>query len=197
MKNRPLLIVVLIIAVGMCVVLGMYLAGQDSAAPTGTSVEEPGLAKDGVQKNRQVTVYRVVVENNQPRLREKVASVSGDPVEAALKELIGQGDELDSTNPIPRGTRLLGVDVKDGVATVDFSREFRDNFKGGSEGEALLLTVITKTLQQFDEVKTVRLLVEGKPLETLGHADLSEPLDVRGVSEFNGQEHGETGGYGP
>ncbi|MBP6965122.1 MAG: GerMN domain-containing protein [Armatimonadetes bacterium] len=186
MKNGPLLIAALIVLVGLCVVLGMYLARQNSVVPTGTTVEKPVPTKEDSEKTREVTVYRVVVENNQPRLREKTALVSGDPIEAALKELIGQVGKPDSTNPIPKGTRLLGVEVKDGVAEVDFSREFRDNFKGGSEGEALLLAVITRTLRQFGEVKTARLLVEGRPLDTLGHADLSEPLDVRGLgSEFD------------
>ena len=84
-------------------------------------------------------------------------------------------------NPIPRGTRLLSLKVKDGLATVDLSREFSDNFSGGAEDEALCISSILRTLSQFPEIKKVLFEVEGKPLDTLGHLELDGPQDVNWV----------------
>jgi spore germination protein GerM len=188
--RRVVLAIVVVVLVGLCVGLGVYLSRPKPPEPT-TSVVRHQIPQAEEHRTKEVKVYQVVVENNQPRLqatKETIAS-DGKPIENAMRKLVEQGSGGGLTNPIPKGTKLLGVNVKDGLAKVDFSREFRDNFTGGSEGEALVIGVILRTLSQFDEVKKVQFLVEGKPIESLGHAPLSEPLDVGWVSpEFNEKE---------
>ncbi|MCL5039962.1 MAG: S-layer homology domain-containing protein [Firmicutes bacterium] len=94
---------------------------------------------------------------------------------AAAMELLIQGPPPGGPlwSGIPRDTRLLGVEIKDGTAYVNFSREItRANV--GSSGEALLVQSIVATLGQFPTVKRVKILVEGQPVETLaGHVDLT------------------------
>jgi spore germination protein GerM len=136
-------------------------------------------------------IYRVVVKNNEARLEAvKVKPISGKtPVKSAILRLIMEENGKDSANPIPEGTKLLSLKVADGLATVDFSKEFRDKFSGGSEAEGMTVDAILRTLGQFPEVKQVQLLVEGKPLDTLGHLDLSKPLDVSGAGPNTGGEN--------
>lgn len=59
---------------------------------------------------------------------------------------------------LPPDTQVLGVDIKDGVAIADFSKEFNTYKK---EDEARILQAITWTLTQFDTVKTVKIWVNG------------------------------------
>lgn len=59
---------------------------------------------------------------------------------------------------LPQDTQVLGVDIKDGTATVDFSKEFK-NYK--KEDEAKILQAITWTLTQFDSVENVKIWVNG------------------------------------
>ena len=67
--------------------------------------------------------------------------------------------------------------MKDGIATVDFSKELQTNFSGGSTGEEMLIGSIVNTLTDFPEVQKVSILIDGSAVETLsGHMDLSEPL---------------------
>lgn len=188
MRNRALPILIAVL-VALGIGLGVYLTRPKSPAPTAVPTETSKTPTTGESQTREVKVYGVVVENNQPRLQATTRTISGKDslIETTLRALIEQGSTDGLTNPIPKGTELLGVEVKDGLAKVDFSREFRDNFTGGSEGEALIIAVILRTMAQFDEVKRVQILVEGKPIDSLGHADLSQPLDVRMVgSEFGG-----------
>ena len=66
---------------------------------------------------------------------------------------------------IPDGTSLLGIDVADGIATVDLSSEFASGDITGDDREswATRLAQVTYTLTQFPTVDRVRFLVDGKP----------------------------------
>lgn len=61
---------------------------------------------------------------------------------------------------LPAGTDV-SVDIKDGVASVNFSKEFK-NYQAADE--AKILQSVTWTLTQFNTVKNVKLSMEGKPL---------------------------------
>jgi len=98
-----------------------------------------------------------------------------DPLRTALEHLMITRD-----SPFPSGTRVLRVRVVDHVAEVDFSRDLIDNFHGGSTTEAWIVESLCRTLAQFSDVEKVRILVEGKRIETIGeHIDVSEPVPVR------------------
>lgn len=100
-----------------------------------------------------------------------------DKYTVALKSLLTGTKEKGQTNVIPKKAKLRSVTVKDGVATVDFSKELQQNFNGGSTGEEMLVGSIVNTLTDFPEVKKVQILIDGASVETLsGHLDLSEPL---------------------
>ena len=80
--------------------------------------------------------------------------------------------------PLPKDTKVLGVSISNGVCTVDFSGEIL-KLNVGSGGEAAVISAIVTTLGQFAGVDYVRMLVDGKPLETLaGHVDITGPIPV-------------------
>ena len=107
----------------------------------------------------------------------KVNTEKDDKYTAAMKSLLTGTKEKDQTNVIPKKAKLRSVTVKDGIATVDFSKELEQNFSGGSTGEEMLIGSIVNTLTDFPEVQKVQILIEGASVETLsGHMDLSEPL---------------------
>ena len=98
-----------------------------------------------------------------------------DEAERALAELI-RGSEEGLVSPLPPGTRVRQVFIaKDGLATVDFSRDIAENFAYGSTSElAAVYSVVNTLAYNFKPVKKVVLLVEGAERETLGgHVDLS------------------------
>ncbi len=124
-----------------------------------------------------VVVFVPLEENGKYRWEAKPVPVANgeDALRIALEHLLITRD-----TPFPQGTRLLRVVVSDGVAEVDFSRELLDNFPGGSTTEALIVESLCRTLAQFADVENVRVLVEGKRIDTIGeHVDLSEPVPVR------------------
>lgn len=65
---------------------------------------------------------------------------------------------------LPADTSINSVEIKEGVATVDFSKEFKE-YK--AEEETSILEAITWTLTQFDGVKQVKLQIEGTALSEM------------------------------
>lgn len=65
--------------------------------------------------------------------------------------------------PLPSDT-ALSVNIKDGVATVNFSKEFADY---AAEDELKILQAVTYTLTQFDSVKSVILQMNGNDLNEM------------------------------
>jgi spore germination protein GerM len=82
-------------------------------------------------------------------------------------------------NPLPEGTRILGVhiDLTSGIASVNLSREFMANFNGGARAEQMTVYAIVNTVGKVKGVRGVTFQIDGKPIdEFAGHLDLSEPL---------------------
>lgn len=67
---------------------------------------------------------------------------------------------------IPEGTRLLGLEVRAGTATVDLSGEFVTG--GGSLSMLGRVAQVVYTLTQFPSVRRVRFAVDGEPVEAIG-----------------------------
>lgn len=90
---------------------------------------------------------------------------------------------LNLTEIAPAGSKLLGVDVRDGVAYLDFNREFDSTY--GSQEEQVLVNGILALMAQFPGVERVQIQIQGEPMETMGHLDLSEPQPVIELDEQN------------
>jgi germination protein M len=63
---------------------------------------------------------------------------------------------------VPAGTRLLGLRIDDGIATVNLSREFESG--GGSQSVLGRLAQVVYTLTQFPTVSGVRFELDGVPV---------------------------------
>ena len=73
---------------------------------------------------------------------------------------------------IPAGTKLLGIEISGGLATVDLSAEFAslsrdDAWDGGSYSLHGRLAQVVYTLTQFTTVNRVNFKLDGKPVKVL------------------------------
>ena len=109
----------------------------------------------------------VGVEGLVPTLREvpQTPGVARAAMDALLQaEILDDYDRLSTA--IPAGTRLLGLSIRDGIATVDLSREFESG--GGSASAFGRLGQVVYTLTQFPTVRAVLFQVEGRTVTTFG-----------------------------
>jgi hypothetical protein len=114
-------------------------------------------------------------------LKAEKREVSKGIVKTEMKEgihalILGPVGKL--THTIPHGTKLLGVEIKDGIVFLNFSKEISENHPGGSSAELqTLYSIVNTATLNFPDIKKVQILIEGKKSKTLaGHIDISFPL---------------------
>lgn len=184
-KSRKLGLVVLLgIVVFVGAALGaFYLVDRRVPEPPKGKARVTSSPVVTLTEHREVTIYVPMETPTGFYLvpREVRTQQKGSRLDVALIELIAAGRTGGkAAGLIPDGTKLRKpIRVEGEVAVVDLSKEFLENFNGGSDQEALTLNAIAHTLvtNSGSKVKRVRILVEGEPVETLGgHFDLSEPI---------------------
>jgi hypothetical protein len=99
-------------------------------------------------------------------------------MKTALEELIrGVPHTPKAFRVIPEGTEILGIEVKEGQAVVNFSRKVLEA-NVGSALEALGISSIVNTLCEFPGIEMVSFQVEGKvdqeTMDWWGHIGLYE-----------------------
>lgn len=173
----------LVVALGVLVLAGAGAAGYYvSVRPARPALEAPQSPPLHPQPtpstNYKVTIYLPDPESREGLLVPLTRTVPEPPTPAIALELLLKGPQAEerASAIFPEGTRVLGAEVKGGVATVNLSKEFREHFPAGTMAATVTLYCIVNTLTELPEVRAVRLQVEGKDLKTLGEMDVSQPL---------------------
>lgn len=108
-----------------------------------------------------ITVSLANTENPQDYLMKKLAD---GPSDQGLRQIL------------PQGTRILSVNVDDGICNVNLSREFMEHKPESALGQRLVLSSIANTLTQNQSVSGVELYIEGSLLTAYGVWPLNAPL---------------------
>lgn len=111
---------------------------------------------------------------------EEVAIVKDDRSQAELlvERLIAGPTDAGHGVVIPDGTTLLSLEIVDGIAYVNFSKEVKTNHWGGSTGENMTIFSVVNTLTQLPEIEQVQFLLEGEKVDSIwGHSSTMEPFE--------------------
>jgi len=150
--------------------------GQNNA---GNSKGEPPISSQPAETKTKITLY---FSDKQamylvPVEREVVKKGNESMEELTVKELIKGPENSNLVKTIPEGTKLLSLQVVDGIAYVNFSKEFKNNHWGGSAGETHTIFSVVNTLAKIEGIDKVQFLLEGEKLDSLaGHFDCSRPF---------------------
>jgi Sporulation and spore germination/Immunoglobulin-like domain of bacterial spore germination len=128
-------------------------------APSGTSIVRAYFILDGPPGSLGLVPYLFEIPKTQA-----IAT-------AAMNALLtGSAVQRDGFQPIssaiPPGTKLLGLTIANGVATVDLSGEFAAG--GGSASSQFRLAQVVYTLTQFPSVDNVLFKVDGSVVTVFG-----------------------------
>lgn len=93
----------------------------------------------------------------------------------------GEDARLFATNETLREIGLSRVqasriEIKEGLATVDFNAEIAQGMGSAEEGQ--MLRALRMALGQFPEVERIGFTVDGEPVEELSHFEVADPLEV-------------------
>ena len=162
------------LATGCLALFAIVACGQ--GAPTSTPSTPAVTASPGpsggvtptptVAATTTVKIYLFAGERLVPVRREVPYTLAVG--RAAVEQTIAGPNQAEksafpslSTN-IPDGTLLLGLDIGDGLATVDLSRTFESG--GGSASMFARLAQVVYALTQFPTVDRVAFKLDGKPV---------------------------------
>ncbi len=121
--------------------------GEGSETESGTGTEAAGQE-----------AYEVwIVDRGFLRLAWRPGPATDAVAAAALDLLLAEA----ASTAIPAGTEALGVDLDGNAATVDLNGEL------GLDGRRLRVAQVVYTLTQFQSIRSVEVLVDGKPLADL------------------------------
>jgi len=144
------------------------------------------LALFSFREKTQVKIYFYDYKSGNLRYEERDIDISywdklfnKENIAKKVISLLLEGPKSPSLrSPIPKGTRLLRISIRNNIAYVSFSNELKNNHPGGSTEELLTIYSIVNTLTELPWIKKVQILVGDATLDTLaGHYDISVPLE--------------------
>lgn len=153
-------------------------ADQEGNVSDGTvdkgSVENGNVGENQSSKET-ITVYYTDKQEMELKQAKQEISFKDDvqKYKAAFKALQSSGS--DELIPLWGKVELKSLEYKEGQITMDI--HLPDEARLGSGGEMFAIEALQNTLFQFNEVKSIELLVDGAQLESLmGHVDLEHPM---------------------
>jgi spore germination protein GerM len=131
-------------------------------------MQEPSPPQTPLEKTRTVALYFVQIHDDGSISTQRVKRtipLSDSPMQDTLEILLEGPTESELRanllSLIPSGTKLRGVSVRGSTAIVDFNDAFGYN-RYGKEGYIAQLKQIVYTLTEFQNIKDVQFLIEGK-----------------------------------
>ena len=148
-------------------------------APAGTQQASEEQELHSTESQDLITVRLLLPKNQKLEMAERKLTKrmkSTAFAEAVVEEFF---KEAGNTHAIPQQVKLLGIyrDIHQ-ILYIDFSDELRRNFQGDALDEYLLLKGLYESLvSNVQDFQDLKVLVEGKEIETLGgHLLLKYPL---------------------
>ena len=135
------------------------------------NIEE--LKKSNIIYNKKSTVYFTKINDERLSLTSVQREIDyyNTPLTETIKKLLdGPNYNEKSENivsNIPSNTKLLSVWIKDNIAYLNFSHDFEKNFYG-RESTVLQLKQVVFTVTEFNNIKSVQILIDGKKQTYLG-----------------------------
>ena len=198
MSSKSFLITLIVLLVILAAGSGGYLAYQKSKTNSKSSItgpveqtQQPGDGDLSTFRIYYPAADRLLTQERRISRRPKQTGTA----EAVMEEFFrGPGGEQ-ASSLVPRDVKVLGA-YRDSaqVLYVDLSDELRRNFQGDALAEYLLLKGVYESLMaNLQDIADVKILVDGKEIESLGgHFFLKFPL--RSVVSPEVKAEGKTSG---
>lgn len=158
---------IVVILIVLVIGLGIWLYWMNHGE-AGEEFVEYTPAEEITEEQARNTIISVYYKNKEtgelmPEARMiDVKLLSDNPYEEILKILMEGPKSEKLEKVIPEGSALLGVELQKDTVCINFSNEFIGNQKEGAEEEAKTIYSIVNTLTELNEVKRVKILINGE-----------------------------------
>jgi spore germination protein GerM len=170
MKHLGFVLVGLAIALSACRGQGDE-SRESSLTETSTQSAPTKVTSTGQENGEGASIYEVwFVANEGFRFVSKRPAEPEPATARAAFESLLSGPSQDEAaasvfTAVPADTELLGLEIDDGIATVDLSSEYE---RGAGSATDLRLAQVVYTLTQFETVDAVTFRIDGEAVELFG-----------------------------
>ncbi|HMK49088.1 MAG TPA: GerMN domain-containing protein [Thermodesulfovibrionales bacterium] len=178
MNTKKVLGIILLVSLFLGGVIGGYFYFSRVASNGKSQAENEGMSQKP-EDLFSLRIYYPVRDHLQVEERRLPRRTAPLAIAEATVEQYLKGPVDSKTSSIPRDTKILGIyKGADRILYVDLSDDLRRNFSGDALTEFLLLKGLYQSIiANVEDVADVKVLIEGKELETLGgHLYLMYPL---------------------
>ncbi len=162
----------------------LHIEGEDMIGPSGEplgDMEPAALNADGTPVPGEIITVTLYFSDSQAMYlvgekRDVIVNEGEKPETVVIRELLKGPKTDDLWDAIPEGTKLLSVNTKDGLCTIDLSNEFVDNSPGGTASERMAIYSVVNSLTSLDKVNKVQFLINGKKREIYTHMIFDKPI---------------------
>ncbi|USB34827.1 GerMN domain-containing protein [Paenibacillus sp. YPG26] len=150
----------------------------DTSPDSTIAAASPGeTAEQTKEAGTKLTISSYYTDSDMLELKEESKDIfykdGQDKYEKAFKALQDSGS--DKLFALWQKVELKSLEIKNGEVTLDI--HLPDEARLGAGGEVLAIEALKKTFFQFEEVKSIELLVDGSKVDTLmGHEELEHPM---------------------
>lgn len=155
---------------GACADETTSLGPPGDQTPAGSPTPGAATETPSEETPNQIVSYEVWFHQGEQLFPAHRSEETGPGVaRAAVESLFAGPSQIESgaevQSQVPAGTRLLGLDIDGGLATVDVTDEFESG--GGSLSVRMRLAQLVHTLTQFPTVRSVVLQIEGEQKDAI------------------------------
>ena len=135
------------------------------------TVRTESTSKPSVERDDQSSsLFVPTVQDNDVKL----IKVAATPAEGVKPEISLLNETLQGLQI--EGARAVGIDIQNGTAMVDFNPAIQKGY--GTIEEGYVIKSLQMALGQFKNISKFQVIVEGKPIDSLGNIDLTTPVPV-------------------
>lgn len=133
-------------------------APSDTTTTSTTAVEDTMTVKVYFARGEKIAAASRVIPKTQ--------QVGATAMKALLEGPTAVEKEGGMTTSVPEGTTFLDLEVQNGIATINLSKEYSSG--GGTLSMVMRLAQVVFTLTQFPTVEGVSFALDGVPIDVLG-----------------------------
>lgn len=162
MKKKVILIILVIV---LLLVLGMmYFVNQPKEEETIDYLPEEEISDEQLRKT-VVSLYFVNKETGELMPEGRLVDVKlllNDPYYTLMGLLMEKPNNEVLESTIPQGTRINAISLKGDILTLDLSKEFVENHRGGEKSESNTIYSIVNTMTSLTEVNGIKIMIDGE-----------------------------------
>lgn len=108
--------------------------------------------------------------------RRKATLVDNSMEKTIVTEIIKGPEDGNTYATVPKDTKVLSVETKEGICFVNLSEDFINKFSGGTTEATMAIYSIVDSLTELPDTDKVQFLIDGVKVESFGDYVFSEPF---------------------